>query len=292
MFWLHSFFIHYAESAYRRIDRFCLKTYCWPDNIMKICPLCKNSVESFHPRSHTLPEWMYKEIYDESHKINQVSRIDQAVIKKQKGHHASYICSACEEKTQKLDHYASLILTDRSPQSPEKLSIQKKITRVYDGEEKIEFEEWSGVDFIKFQGFVFSVILRCNFAGMIQGAIKLTEKHLNRIIELYNNNEFANDYSYPIILRKFNNPDKSKDLVVMPYFMKDSGHHVITFAGGGYCFNIYISSHLKPDFVDSLCLKSNGRIHVVMESMKKTEMYRRFAETMHLINSKKGQQNN
>lgn len=256
-----------------------------------ICPLCRNNVDTFHKRSHTLPEWMYKDCYDQKHKILKVSRREQNLCKKQKGHYSSYICHDCEDKTQKLDRYASLILTERSPQAPERLAVTKEYARGICNGERIEVSKWSGINFLQFQQFVFSVILRCYFAEMIQGPIVLHPKHLNKIHDLYLNNISNDDHSYPIMLMQFSNTDKYRDLIIMPYFSKIDGHHVINFAGGGYCFNIYVSSHAKPDFVSSLSLKSNGTTEVVTENIKNTEMFRIFLETMKLaIHKKDGQQ--
>ena len=93
---------------------------------MKKCPLCLNNVENFHKKSHLLPEWMYKDIYNNNHKLIVVSLLNKHVKKKQKGIHDEIICSKCEIESQQFDHYASLILTDKSSHSIEyTLSLHK-----------------------------------------------------------------------------------------------------------------------------------------------------------------------
>ena len=87
------------------------------------CPLCNNEVQNFHKRSHLLPEWMYTDCYDEKHKVIEVSRVKEKVTKRQKGVYDAFICEDCEKETQLYDHYASLVLTKRSPNSIEHKSI-------------------------------------------------------------------------------------------------------------------------------------------------------------------------
>lgn len=135
---------------------------------MLICPLCLKQVEEFHKRSHLIPEWMYADCYDEKHKILEVSRSKEKVVKKQKGIYGSFMCEECEEKTQRYDHYASLLLTDRSPNSDEYKSVKRKyFCENYKGE-KVEFGKWENINFGKFQKFVFSIVLRTYFAGKIE----------------------------------------------------------------------------------------------------------------------------
>src|SRR5574337_2121147 len=99
------------------------------------CPLCKKQVVKFHKRSHLIPEWRYTECYDEKDKILEVSRLKEKVVKKQKGIYGSFMCEECEEEMQKYDHYASLILTDRSSNSDEYTSVKKEyVCKYYKGE--------------------------------------------------------------------------------------------------------------------------------------------------------------
>jgi len=93
---------------------------------MLTCPLCNEKVKKFHKCSHLIPEWMYTNGYDEKYKTLEISRLKQKVTKRQQGIYAQFICRKCEKETQIFDHYASLILTDKSPDSPEYKCISKE----------------------------------------------------------------------------------------------------------------------------------------------------------------------
>lgn len=220
-----------------------------------------------------MPEWMYIDCYDERHKIIEVSRLSETAVRRQKGFYDSFICKFCEEETQKYDHYASLVLMGRSPASAEYTSVKKDyVCERYEGA-TLQFAKWQGLNFRKFQNFVFSVILRTHFANRIEGPILLTQKHLDGILTIYNGQQL-DDSSYPILLLEYPKTDKLRNHIILPYITKKADHHVIEFAGGGYAFNIYVSNHAKPRYVKSLSLKKDGTIYSIIESFSNTRLFR------------------
>ena len=132
-----------------------------------------------------MPEWMYRDMYDEKHKILQASRESDKITKRQKGLYASFMCFDCEKESQKYDHYASLILARRSKQSDECKSIHKVYHEENYRNNILQFGRWQNICFEYFQKFVFSIVLRTHFSGMMKDPITLTEKHVNRILALY-----------------------------------------------------------------------------------------------------------
>jgi hypothetical protein len=226
-----------------------------------------------------MPEWMYTDCYDEGHKVIEVSRLDEKATKRQKGIYHSFICKKCEGETQKYDRYASLVLTARSPMTKEYASVKRDyVCERYEGS-NLEFAKWQGLDFRKFQNFVFSVILRTHFAGRIEGPILLTQKHLDGILAIYKGGQL-DDASYPILLLEYPKDDKLRNHIVLPYVTKRMGHHIVEFAGGGYAFNIYVSSHAKPRYVRPLSLKTDGSAYSVIESFSNTGLFKVAAEVV------------
>jgi hypothetical protein len=192
-----------------------------------ICPFCSNSVKEFHKRSHLIPEWMYTDCYDEGHKIIEVSRHDETATRRQKGIYHSIICKACEKETQRYDHYASLVLTARSHMAAELVSVEKNyVCEKYNGK-NLEFAKWTGLDFRKFQNFVFSIILRTHFAWNIKDPILLTQKHFKGILSIYKGGQ-TDDTSYPITLLEYPKGDELRNHIVLPYVTKKEGHHIIS----------------------------------------------------------------
>jgi len=237
-----------------------------------ICPLCGNDVEKFHRRSHLVPEWMYRECYDEKHKVIEVVRCDQKATRRQKGIYHIIMCADCEGESQKYDHYASMVLTDRTSKGAELATVKKEYFREpYDGKE-LTFAMWQGLDFKKLQNFVLSVVLRAHFANTAKDYTLLIPKHLNNILALYRGSHL-DDSSYPIIIFERPEQDDLRDFVVQPYLIKKDGHNVIEFAGGGYHFYLYVSSHRKPRSIESLSLKKDGSVYVLVVAIEETSLF-------------------
>ena len=66
---------------------------------MLVCPLCNKQVPSLHKKSHLIPEWMFKDVYDSSHKLTNIDLNKEKVKKIQKGFYDSIICSECEKES-------------------------------------------------------------------------------------------------------------------------------------------------------------------------------------------------
>lgn len=235
------------------------------------CPLCNEEVTEFHKRSHILPEWMYTEIYDIKHKALEISKLKKKVTKRQKGYYGRFICKKCENESQKYDHYASLILTNRSPNNPEQKLISREHFEYQIDGEKNEYEEWKNIDFKKFQRFVLECILRTQLSGQMKG-INLNKKHFEKLLALYHSDSM-DDLSYPIVVIKNPDNDKFRNQVIIPYIKKQRGHHIIEFAGTGFIFNVYVSSHNKPNYVNALRLKNDGNMLLIVILFKQTGLF-------------------
>ncbi|MCG8688469.1 MAG: hypothetical protein MI892_26605 [Desulfobacterales bacterium] len=231
---------------------------------MKICPLCSSEVEEFHKKSHLIPEWMYKGMYNDRHKIVDIRLHENRASKKQKGYYDEIICESCEKESQKYDHYSSLILTDRSPNSSEYKAIKRQLVNSIGGYEIKETLLLHNVDFLKFQKFVFICILRSHFAELKNGKYLLIDKHFNKILNLYQSNQI-DDSSYPIMVVKYKNDDGWQKMITLPHVDKKNGHHIIEFSGGGFFFWVFVSSHKKPSYVDTISLKQNGFMCLLQE---------------------------
>ena len=245
---------------------------------MLTCPFCKRRVQKFHRRSHLLPEWMYTDCYDDRHKVLEVSKTKEKVTKRQKGIYSEFICEECEKETQKYDHYASLILTNRSLESPEYLSVKRKHFK----NGILEYEKWENIEFKKFQRFVLSAILRTQFSGHMKRHIQLNSSYLDKMLAVYKEESVNDDNSYPIVVIKAPEKDNLRNLIILPYIKKQYGHHIVEFTGAGYLFNVYVSSHRKPRSVNSLCLKSDGSMFLIIMFFRETGLIK---NTTRLIKS-------
>jgi hypothetical protein len=217
---------------------------------------------------------MYKDAYNDRHKLVQLGLSDEYVKKAQKGLYDEIICPSCEKESQEFDHYASLILTNRSPQSYEYLSVKRNYQeKVHDGNLR-KFSLWEGIDFLKFQKFIFICILRTHFSNLKKGKPLLIEKHFNNIRDLYRSSNIINASSYPIIALNYLNNNGFEHILLMPFANKKDGHFFVEFSGSKYNFIVYVSSHKRPQYVSSLKLQENGSLYIIHDYMENTGTYK------------------
>jgi len=241
---------------------------------MKDCPICQNKVTELHKKSHLLPEWMYSEMYNHRHKLINVNVDRRYVNKKQKGYYESIICEDCELQSQVYDRYGSLILGSRNDETPEATSIvvSKRVSHTNTGVQ--HYSHWTNLDFYKLQKFVYACVLRSHLAEQKNGKYLLVEKHFQKMRELYLDPHCLNDSSYPIWIVKLDDIDSTKDILYLPFRNKIDGHAVVEFAGGGYMFRVYVSSHRKPSCVTEVMLKASGSLYMLHFSINDVGTFR------------------
>ena len=241
---------------------------------MEICPLCLDQVENLHSRSHLLPEWMYKDVYNDRHKLVNVDFTKEYVKTGQKGVYDEIICSTCEHESQQFDHYASLLLTNRSPTSNEYLSVIRNYQEIVRNGETHKYSHWRNIEFLKLQKFVFICILRTHFSNLKNGKPLLIKKHFNNIRNLYKSDNVVDDRSYPIIALNYLNNNGFEDIVLLPFSNKKDGHFFIELAGSSFNFAVYVSSHKRPLYVNNLRLIENGSLYIIHDYMENTGTFR------------------
>ena len=243
------------------------------------CPLCGKFISCLHKRSHLIPEWMYKDCYDENHKMFNVAIAEGLVNKRQKGIYEEIICENCEKVSQHYDRYASLVLTTRAPENLEHKKVVRNDARFENINGKVTlYSLWDNIDFRKFQRFVFVCVLRAHLAEKRKGKDLLVEKHFDKMHEIYTNHAIEDDLSYPILVTKYQDED-NKGYVCPPFANKKDGHYFVEFSGAGYCFCVYVSSHKKPNHVNSMCLKKNGSMCVISVPLVECGTFKKAAST-------------
>ena len=229
---------------------------------MITCPLCEKEVQSLHKRSHLVPEWMYRDCYDDNHKMINVKVNEKFINKRQKGIYAEIICADCEHVSQTYDRYGSIVLTSRTPDASEHKIVVKEDLEYYINDQRQEYSLWKNIDFYKFQRFVFASVMRTHLAMKAKGEYLLIDKHFRKMRNIYMDEAVFDDWSYPILVSK-NTDESTRNIILPPFKNKHDGHYFIEFIGVGFSFRIYVSSHKKPDHVNSMCLSKSGQMYVI-----------------------------
>lgn len=235
---------------------------------MLSCPFCLKGVQEFHPKSHIIPEWMYKSNYDGIHRMD---KYDPDSLKKgtaQKGYWKSFICSDCESLFAKDDDFAANMFVENSKSEVRK-KLRIQIIKDIDGS---KFSIWENREFKKIQNFVFSVIIRWYLSKIILVKNRnLTDDHYQKIKKIYLEDNIDED-SYPIVITKIEALDKIYP-VMLPLIEIKEGHNACWFMGGGYNFFTFISKHLKPFDLMEYRLRANGKFTMVHDELGNTNIF-------------------
>lgn len=215
-----------------------------------LCPLCRAETAELHPASHIVPEWMYTDLYSDRHKLLSFDLKKMRPEKLQKGVRASIVCNDCEGRFAKDDHYGSLVLTSRSPQAPEhrKINVHKTVGGPLRDGRMVTLEHWSGLDFKKFQNFIFSVGIRAHLAAQAELPNELYE----RLRRLYLSS-MIDAAMYPIRICRIQEGNMH-----LPFLDERDGHTAISFAATGFYFLTFASEEPKPDYFRETCLRPEG----------------------------------
>jgi|APTNR8051073442_1049403.scaffolds.fasta_scaffold05695_8 hypothetical protein len=78
------------------------------------CALCLEEAEL--RRSHLIPEFLYKTLYDEKHRLHVLSILpEKGNCHEQKGLREKLLCDCCEQRFSTWERYASLLLRGEKP---------------------------------------------------------------------------------------------------------------------------------------------------------------------------------
>jgi len=226
---------------------------------MEACLFCLKKVSKLHQNSHIMPEWMHKDCYTENHKALLLSFRTSTAIKVQRGIRGSFLCNDCEISFCKDDTYGSHLLAGNSFINKVHGDVSLKTSHYFEGNFKRNLTRVEGINFKKLQDFILSMVMRQHLYLISKGETLLNEFHYEAIKSLYLNKATLNDFSYPIIIYILD----ASDSVVLPYLAMVKGNRIVRFKGGGYFFDVYVSKHNKPDYVNMARLKKDGTLLVL-----------------------------
>lgn len=208
-----------------------------------VCALCLQSKEL--RRSHVIPEFLYKTLYDEKHRLHVLSVLpEQSNSIEQKGLREQLLCEGCETKLSLWERYASLVL-------------QGGIELTYKRQGNLIFAK--GLEFEKFRLFQLSILWR---AGV--STLQFFEKvqlgpHAESIRQLLNAGDPGPPNRYGCLMFGIRHQGAAFTQVIMqPGKLRLLGQPAYRFMFGGFMWAYLVSSQdLSPPFNQAL-LRPNG----------------------------------
>ena len=211
------------------------------------CNLCDADTDL--RKSHIIPEFAYKTLYDDKHKFHVLSNSDKCrKPMEQKGLRERLLCGECEQKLSVKEKYAREALLGGVP----------IMVRDVDG-----LIEISDLDYEKFKLFQLSILWRASIAThKIFSDVKLG-KHEKILRKMVLNDSPGKQMDYPCLILGLNGEqDIHKNIIDQPRKFKHEGHTIYRFIFCGLLWVFFVSSHRLPTFLKDVVLSESGKILV------------------------------
>ena len=228
----------------------------------KTCKLCLQ--ESALSKSHIIPEFMYRSLYDEKHRFLELSTIKgKKNIFLQKGIRERLLCSNCETNLSKHEHYASSVF-----QRKKKLSTSSEGNLIY-----IE-----GLEYSTLKLFALSILWRAGVSTLpIFKQVQLGphEEQLRQMV--LRNNPGAQD-TYGFLISPILHQGKQLfDVIVEPSWSRLQGHFVCRFIFGGLSWIFVVSNHKPPTSIRPAYLSEKGALIMCKSSLSEMPFLKKTA---------------
>jgi len=209
------------------------------------CHLCNNNTDL--KKSHIIPEFVYKELYDEKHKFHVLSTLKQRhKPMEQKGIREKLLCGDCEQQLSVYEKYAREVLLGGT-----------KITIKNDG----ALVKVSDIDYRKFKLFQLSILWRASISSHPLFSRVNLGPHEEKIKDMIYSNNPGKQFDYPCIMfGLFSEIGSHKNFIDQPRKIHIDGQITYRFVFLGYMWSFYVSSHKSVKLINEVALNMNGEI--------------------------------
>lgn len=228
-----------------------------------LCKLCGKLAEL--RRSHILPEFLFKPLYDEVHRYHVLnSRPDIKAKFAQKGISEQLLCDSCEGAISKYEAYAASVMG---------------------GDEGIRLNwnngaiEVSGLEYHRFKLFLISILWRASVSNLDFFKMVQLGPHAEKLRLMLLAGEAGEPDRYGcMIFPVRHGEDQLPDLMVSPEPIKIGGRWWQRFIFSGAAWVFYCDSRPAPDFTQGLLLNRSGFLRAVPYDLKGTNFAQELAD--------------
>mgnify|MGYP001586023771 FL=1 len=214
------------------------------------CKLCDRKKKL--QKSHIIPEFVYRSLYDEKHKFHVLSKSGK-LPPKQKGIYEKLLCVECEQQLSVYEKYAREMLI---------------------GGEQISYRQHGkliclfGLDYHKFKLFMLSILWRSSISeDKFFSHVQLGKYHENKIKQLIKNDNPGDSFDYPCVIFGLSDEEKThSSVIVQPIRSRIQGHIVYRFVFSRFVWVYYVSSHQLPPSLSDVVIGENGNMSITLKS--------------------------
>ncbi len=232
---------------------------------MPICKLCKKE-KPLIKKSHIIPEFLHKELYDSKHRLKKFNAIGFSIDKTKVSklpsgeYEGNLLCKACDGEllSQYESYLAKILVNDQIPKDQKVLC--KKITN----ENGVELMQLDNIDYTLFKLALLTILWRSGISSRktFQN-VKLgpyEEKIRKQLLE----GAPSHDKNIEINILSWTNDSKmATDVIGQPVRHHKNGKYFYTILLKGYIIVYYISKDLIDNVFNDFRLKQDNTITIV-----------------------------
>jgi len=241
---------------------------------MPTCALCHNDVEALR-RSHIIPEFFYKKIYDDKHRFQVFSEKSTRPVmrEQQKGLRECLLCDDCEGRLSKWERHAQLALFGG-------IELGSR--------DRGDHMEYTGLDYTRFKLFQMSMLWRMGAAsGPGFGNVQLGRHHSERLRRMLLASDPGEPYEYGCWMAAISSKIRELEQVMLAPTAtprKVFGHSCYRAVLGGVFWCYFVSSHMYQFPQHNLFLSKDGSLRVWKEGSQARRFVQEFIIGVHDAN--------
>ncbi len=221
------------------------------------CKLCQENVDLVR-KSHIIPDFMYKELFDDKHRFFE-AKIDDDAIKKrihQSGiHEPNILCKKCEnERLGNLERYASMFFYKRPPEF-----FRNEINR-----HGMKYTLCKEIHYSNFRLFLLSIIWRASISKLPNFNDVNLGPHENSIREMILYEDPGDPKVYPCLMVSYLNQKEIPHQIIGQFILsKKGGAYTYFILIGGILYIYFISHHNIPSWIYECVLNTECEMKIV-----------------------------
>ena len=227
-----------------------------------LCKLCLQD-EILLQKSHIIPDFMHKGIFDNKHFLYRVNLKDDNRPKKLSTgeFEPNILCSKCDNERlgSNLENYANKILYGGKIQKSEKITFQNRINC-----HGIKMTYCKGINYSKYKLFLLSILWRASISKREFFKYVSLGPYEEEIRKMILNNNPKDQMDFPCFISTYRNyKDLPFELIGQP--KKYRKEHILgfTFLIGGFMYIFLISNKNKPEWLSEVAINKNNEMSIV-----------------------------
>lgn len=217
-----------------------------------LCKLCQEERELCN-ESHIIPNFLYKELFDDKHRIFRLStdspRIDNVSNGEYEG---GILCFDCDNRVLGgFESYASMVFHGGVR------GISSQNFRKPDG---LEFSRLGGIDYKKFKLFLLSLLWKASISSRPFFQHVSLGAYEEKIRRMLLNGDPGKANAYPCVISSYRKRDLPNEIIADPKKITTDGTLSFSFLVSGMLLVYKITENEQTDWVLEAAIKESGEM--------------------------------